>query len=100
VPALQRQRKTESLASGDSTEIANIKRKLEEVKQSAEKAMEWIKQAEAASSTSPNLWTSDVDADEEGKGRVLKIPLIRKELGMGRQDLVDDNGEEIGTMFD
>lgn len=73
------------LRDGDcSTKIANIKGKLEEVKQSAEKVMETIKQAEAANS----------DADEEGKCRIFKNPLIRKEFGGRMQDLeVDDNME-------
>jgi hypothetical protein len=82
------------LRDGDcSTEIDNIKRKLEQVKLSAEKEMERIKQAEAANPTPLNLRTAD--ADEEGKGRILKVPLMRKELGTGTiKDLeVDDNME-------
>jgi len=81
------------LRDGDcSTEIENIKRKLGEVKQSAEKEMERIKQAETANPSSPNLRISDTD--EEGKGRVLKAPLMRKELGNPTKDLeVDDNME-------
>jgi hypothetical protein len=82
------------LRDGDcSTEIDNIKRKLEQVKLSAEKEMERIKQAEAANPTPLNLRTAD--ADEEGKGRILKAPLMRKELGTGTiKDLeVDDNME-------
>jgi hypothetical protein len=83
------------LRDGDcSTEIANIKRKLEEVKQSAEKEMERLKQAEAANPSPSHLRTSD--ADEEGKGRVLKAPLMRKELGMGTmKDLEVDDTMEV-----
>jgi hypothetical protein len=80
------------LRDGDcSTEIENIKRKLEEVKLSAEKEMERIKQAEAANPTPPNLRA--LDSDEEGKGRILKAPLMRRELGMG-------TGMGTGTMKD
>lgn len=66
------------LRNGDcSTEIANIKRKPEEVKQSAEKEMKRIKQVKAANPTPQNLRTPDTD--EEGNGRVLKATLMRKE---------------------
>jgi hypothetical protein len=80
------------LRDGDcSTEIANIKRKLEEVKISAEKEIEKIKIAEATNPTIPRRSA----AEEEGRGRVLKAPLMRKEISMGTmKDLeVDDNME-------
>jgi hypothetical protein len=81
------------LRDGDcSTEIANIKRKLEEVKTSAEKEVEKLKTTEAANPT-PALRSAQIE--EEGRGRVLKAPLMRKELSMGpMKDLeVDDNME-------
>jgi hypothetical protein len=81
------------LRDGDcSNEIAKIKRKLEEVKTSAEKEMERIKTAEA---TNPPATLRSTQLEEEGRGRVLKAPLMRKELSMGTmKDLeVDDNME-------
>jgi hypothetical protein len=77
------------LRDGDcSTEIANIKRKLEEVRISAEKEMASIKVAEAMNPTPPRR----SDLEEEGRGRVLKAPLMRKEVNVGlTKDLeVDD----------
>lgn len=77
------------LRDGDcSTEIANIKRKLEEVRISAEKEMASIKVAEAMNPTPPRR----SDLEEEGRGRVLKAPLMRKEVNVGStKDLeVDD----------
>jgi len=80
------------LREGDcSTEIANIKAKLEEVRISAEKESDRLNKAEAANPTlklSPGL-------EAEGRGRVLKAPLMRKEVTMGpMKDLeVDDNME-------
>jgi hypothetical protein len=81
------------LRDGDcSTEIANIKRKLEEVKTSAETEVEKLKTTEAAN---PTATLRSAQLEEEGRGRVLKAPLMRKELSMGpMKDLeVDDNME-------
>jgi hypothetical protein len=80
------------LRDGDcSTEIENIKRKLGEVKTSAEKEIDKLKTAEAAN---PTLKLS-AELESEGRGRVLKAPLMRKDVSMGTmKDLeVDDNME-------
>lgn len=86
------------LRDGDcSTEIANIKRKLEEVKISAEKEIDRIKTAEAAN-PSPKLSS---EAEAEGRGRVLKAPLMRKELSMGTvKDLEVDDKMEVDDAED
>jgi len=81
------------LRDGDcSTEIANIKRRLEEVKTSAETEVEKLNTAEAAN---PTATLGSARLEEECRGRVLKAPLMRKELSMGAmKDLeVDDNME-------
>ena len=80
------------LREGDcSTEIANIKGKLEEVRIAAEKESDRLNKAEAAN---PTLKLS-AELEAEGRGRVLKAPLMRKEVSMGpMKDLeVDDNME-------
>jgi len=82
-----------------STEIANVKRKLEEVRISAEKEMASIKVAEAMNPTPPRR----SDLKEEGRGRVLKAPLMRKEVSVAlTKDLevddkmeVDDSGDDM-----
>ncbi|PMD13642.1 hypothetical protein NA56DRAFT_737164 [Hyaloscypha hepaticicola] len=77
------------LRDGDcSTEIANIKRRLEEVRISAEKEMACLKVAEAMNPTPPRR----SDLEEEGRGRVLKAPLMRKEVngGLTKNLEVDD----------
>lgn len=77
------------LRDGDcSTEIANIKRRLEEVRISAEKEIACLKVAEAMNPTPPRR----SDLEEEGRGRVLKAPLMRKEVngGLTKNLEVDD----------
>ncbi|KAF4618997.1 hypothetical protein G7Y89_g14849 [Cudoniella acicularis] len=68
------------------TEIANIKRKLSEVKEKAEKEMERLKAEEAT-----NL-SVKAPAPEETKSRELKRPQVRREFGSNNpRDLeVDD----------
>ena len=82
------------LRDGDcSTEIANIKRKLNEVRVSALKEVEKLKQAEAAN---PTPTPPQSDPEEDGRARVMKIPLVRKELGMGNlKDLEVDDSMEV-----
>ncbi|KUJ16211.1 uncharacterized protein LY89DRAFT_77465 [Mollisia scopiformis] len=64
------------------TEIANIKRKLAEVKETAEKEIEKLNKAEAENPT-----PKAAKATEE---RQLKTPLVRRELGSFKDLEVDD----------
>lgn len=81
------------LRDGDcSTEIANIKRKLNEVKISAQKEVEKLHQAEKDNPTP----TPKPDLEEDGRARVEKTPLVRKELNMGNmKDLEVDDSMEV-----
>jgi hypothetical protein len=65
-----------------STEIDNIKRKLSEVKEAAEKEIERLREVEASNHS--------VKAPEEGKSREFKTPHIRKEVGNLKDLEVDD----------
>lgn len=65
-----------------STEIENIKRKLAEVKETAEKEIEKLKKEDAA-----NPSAKMVKASEE---RQLKTPIMRRELGSFKDLEVDD----------
>lgn len=79
------------LRHGDcNAEIENIKRKLEEVKISAEKGLDRLNVAEAT-----NLTPLRRSEAEEGRARVLRAPLMRKEVSVSTmKDLeVDDNIE-------
>ncbi|CZR63474.1 uncharacterized protein PAC_13371 [Phialocephala subalpina] len=67
------------------TEIANIKRKLVEVKESAAKEIEKLKKEEAA-----NPSPKPTKAPEQEKERQLKTPMVRRELGSFKDLEVDD----------
>lgn len=86
------------LRDGDcSTEIDNIKRKLEEVKISAEKELDRLSAAEAANPTPPRR----SEVEEEGKSRVLKAPLMRKEISVNTmKDLEVDDKMEVDDAED
>jgi hypothetical protein len=75
-----------------NTEIENIKRKLGEVKDGAEKEMERLRQEEVAS---PAMVPRRAGA-EEGKGRELKSVHMRKDFGTLKDLEVDDSaGMEV-----
>ena len=86
------------LRDGDcSAEIENIKRKLEEVKVSSEKELVRIKAEEAANPTPPRR----CEVEEEGKARVLKAPLMRKEIPVSTpKDLEVDDKMEVDDAED
>lgn len=70
-----------------NTEIENIKGKLGEVKDMAEKEVERLRQEEASSPTRPLRRV----APEEGKGRELKSVQMRRDIGALKDLEVDDS---------
>jgi hypothetical protein len=74
------------------TEIANIKRKLEEVKQTAEKEAEKLKKQEAEKSTQK--------ATKPTEERQLKTPVVRRELVSFKDLEVDDMEVDDGAVDD
>lgn len=77
------------LRDGDcSTEIENIKRKLAEVKQSAEQEVEKLKKEEAV--RPPPRLEAPKGVAETGKARERRAPLMRRQLGTPKDLEVDD----------